>query len=770
MSSIQRFIEESLVGEILDSLDAIKKVLSKAPQNVADEPIELQFPTVVVIGQENAGKSSVLERLCRFSFFPRSNDVTTRMPIELRLIRCTPERLALVVPEEGDLVGSGAPVNARTHALRISFQSEGFKSAIFLSLSDAFGDLSKDVLKFQETVLKKLTGKQTSFLKDPLKIEIWSTDIPDITLIDLPGVFSVAGPDDPKNIVDYTKQITLDHLKLDSAVFCVVVSGKSDSARNDVVLGMLDASGRNKNAVCALTRADRCLDEDSKAALRGYLKGANLPCLGGGYVALKNRNTATKDTVSLIQADKEEDEFFKKEFPELVDGDQSSIGCLIKRIGDLLVDMTMNSWVEKAVGIVDLKLATLTVRAQSLGFDPANASEEQKLKLLESCLGLCASHAVLNLPLSIEKAFVKLESVHDAMIRVGLIQKHNDSDEGALPSAPDLHLVSPNRKIVQARRGAGSGVVASDFGAPSFGGGFGGAAPVFGGSSAAFGGGPVAGFGGLAVPSGGPSAGDFSFVAPAAVFGGTSFAFGGAAAPPGAGPSPADSGFGGFSFGSSVEQGSGSTAEPDFNFNFNFHVPPHNSNNSQESPNDLWKWDGEKLVCTAIQRAGKDKQLRCALASGFSQLLETLTKGLEDRFMVALASDTAQPLVISRFSLLHEELKKSLIAFIGQLKLDAQRRWDREFTFLSLCGLTDSESVGMKDFATRASKLAQAIVLEDVFFALTEVKAKEFCGDLLRRNVFIENVEFAKTREAINQQISLYVHAKSKIQALSKRN
>ena len=137
--------------------------------------------------------------------------------------------------------------------------------------------------------------------------------------------------------------------------------------------------------------------------------------------------------------------------------------------------------------------------------------------------------------------------------------------------------------------------------------------------------------------------------------------------------------------------------------------------------------------------------------------------------MVSLASDTAQPLVISRFSSLHEELKKSLTAFIGQLKLDAQLRWDRDFTFLSVVGLTDSEPFAMKDFVTRASKLAHAIVLEDVFFPLTELNAKGFCGDLLRRNVFVEHVDFAKTREAINQQISLYVHAKSKIQALSKR-
>ncbi len=222
MSTIQRFIEESPLGAILDSLDSIKRVLSRAPQDAAEDPLELQFPTIVVIGQENAGKSSVLERLCRFSFFPRSADVCTRMPIELRLIRCTPEKLAQIGPEEGDNVGKGAPANARTHAMRISFESEGFNSAIFLSLSDTGGDLSKDVLMCQQTVLKRLTGKATTFLKDPLKIQIWGMDVPDIVLVDLPGVFSVAGPDDPKSIVQYTRDITLNYLKLESAVFCVL--------------------------------------------------------------------------------------------------------------------------------------------------------------------------------------------------------------------------------------------------------------------------------------------------------------------------------------------------------------------------------------------------------------------------------------------------------------------------------------------------------------------------------------------------------------------
>ena len=59
MSSIQRFIEESPLGEILDSHP---EDVVAGTQHAVDEPVELQFPTVVVIGQENAGKSSVLER------------------------------------------------------------------------------------------------------------------------------------------------------------------------------------------------------------------------------------------------------------------------------------------------------------------------------------------------------------------------------------------------------------------------------------------------------------------------------------------------------------------------------------------------------------------------------------------------------------------------------------------------------------------------------------------------------------------------------------
>eukprot|EP00122_Pirum_gemmata_P013058 Pgem_evm1s12147 len=44
-----------------------------------------KLPRVVVVGEESCGKSSTLERLVGFQFFPMDNDLCTRMPIELRM-------------------------------------------------------------------------------------------------------------------------------------------------------------------------------------------------------------------------------------------------------------------------------------------------------------------------------------------------------------------------------------------------------------------------------------------------------------------------------------------------------------------------------------------------------------------------------------------------------------------------------------------------------------------------------------------------------------
>jgi len=66
-------------GALIRTLDNIKK-------RSCLSTLKLVFPQIIVLGEESSGKSSVLERLSMCEFFPRSEGICTRMPIEFEMI------------------------------------------------------------------------------------------------------------------------------------------------------------------------------------------------------------------------------------------------------------------------------------------------------------------------------------------------------------------------------------------------------------------------------------------------------------------------------------------------------------------------------------------------------------------------------------------------------------------------------------------------------------------------------------------------------------
>lgn len=45
----------------------------------------ITLPTIVVIGSQSVGKSSLLEAICRVAIFPRGDGIVTRTPVRLNL-------------------------------------------------------------------------------------------------------------------------------------------------------------------------------------------------------------------------------------------------------------------------------------------------------------------------------------------------------------------------------------------------------------------------------------------------------------------------------------------------------------------------------------------------------------------------------------------------------------------------------------------------------------------------------------------------------------
>ncbi|RDW76606.1 dynamin-related GTPase MGM1 [Aspergillus mulundensis] len=126
----------------------------------------LTLPSIVVIGSQSSGKSSVLEAIVGHEFLPKGTNMVTRRPIELTLIN-TPNAQA----EYGEFPALGLG--------KITDFSQIQRTLTDLNLAVPERDCVSD---------------------DPIQLQIYSPNVPDLSLIDLPGYIQVSGHDQPPQL------------------------------------------------------------------------------------------------------------------------------------------------------------------------------------------------------------------------------------------------------------------------------------------------------------------------------------------------------------------------------------------------------------------------------------------------------------------------------------------------------------------------------------------------------------------------------------------
>ena len=136
----------------------IRSILQNVGQSGA-----LTLPSIVVIGSQSSGKSSVLEAIVGHEFLPKGSNMVTRRPIELTLVN-TPDAKA----EYGEFPALGLG-----------------KITDFSQIQRTLTDLNLAV------------PAEQCVTDDPIQLSIYSPNVPDLSLIDLPGYIQVSGRDQP---------------------------------------------------------------------------------------------------------------------------------------------------------------------------------------------------------------------------------------------------------------------------------------------------------------------------------------------------------------------------------------------------------------------------------------------------------------------------------------------------------------------------------------------------------------------------------------------
>uniref|UniRef100_A0A8C1IYQ6 Uncharacterized protein n=1 Tax=Cyprinus carpio TaxID=7962 RepID=A0A8C1IYQ6_CYPCA len=134
---------------------------------------DLALPAIAVIGDQSSGKSSVLEALSGVAL-PRGSGIVTRCPLELKMIRTKDE--------------------TKWHG-RISYNEKEE------DIHDP-AEVEKKICEAQN----EMAGAGVGISDELISLQITSASVPDLTLIDLPGIARVAVKGQPEDIGDQMAQ------------------------------------------------------------------------------------------------------------------------------------------------------------------------------------------------------------------------------------------------------------------------------------------------------------------------------------------------------------------------------------------------------------------------------------------------------------------------------------------------------------------------------------------------------------------------------------
>ncbi|SCV03227.1 LAMI_0H06458g1_1 [Lachancea mirantina] len=252
----------------------IRSLLNRVDSSSAN----LTLPSIVVIGSQSSGKSSVLEAIVGRDFLPKGSNMVTRRPIELTLVN-TP--------------GSNEA-------------TADFPSLRLYNLKD-FQEV-KRVLTDQNMAVPSTEAVSA----EPIQLTIKSSRVPDLSMVDLPGYIQVEAADQPMELKNKIRLLCERYLA-EPNIILAISAADVDLANSSALRASRAADPKGLRTIGVITKLD--LVEPAKA--RSMLNSKKYP-LKMGYVGvitkapgrqsrLFEKNSNGHGFFSKSSGDKEED-------------------------------------------------------------------------------------------------------------------------------------------------------------------------------------------------------------------------------------------------------------------------------------------------------------------------------------------------------------------------------------------------------------------------------------------------------------------------------
>ncbi|XP_026099447.1 dynamin-1a isoform X5 [Carassius auratus] len=210
----------------------------------------LDLPQIAVVGGQSAGKSSVLENFVGKDFLPRGSGIVTRRPLVLQLINCPTE-----------------------YAEFLHCKGKKFTD---------FDEVRQEI----EAETDRVTGQNKGISPVPINLRVYSPNVLNLTLVDLPGMTKVPVGDQPADIEHQIRDMLMQFVTKDNCLLLAVSPANSDLANSDALKIAKEVDPQGLRTIGVITKLD-LMDEGTDA--RDILENKLLP-LRRGYIGVVNRS------------------------------------------------------------------------------------------------------------------------------------------------------------------------------------------------------------------------------------------------------------------------------------------------------------------------------------------------------------------------------------------------------------------------------------------------------------------------------------------------
>ncbi|KAJ1554898.1 dynamin-like GTPase mgm1 [Nowakowskiella sp. JEL0078] len=246
----------------------IRNLLKTVNTSNATTRESLTLPSIVVVGSQSSGKSSVLEAIVGHEFLPKGTNMVTRRPIELTLIH-TPG----------------------------SMQEYGEFPQIGIGKVNDFKQIQKTLMDLNLAV-----SEAECVSSSPIELRIYSPNVPNLTLIDLPGYIALHNRHQPAILKEKITDLCDQYIR-EPNVILAVCAADVDLANSEALRASRKVDPQGKRTIGVITKMDLVEPKAGQKVLTNQDYPLNL-----GYVGVICKSTGTTDSKALIRS---EEAYFK---------------------------------------------------------------------------------------------------------------------------------------------------------------------------------------------------------------------------------------------------------------------------------------------------------------------------------------------------------------------------------------------------------------------------------------------------------------------------